>query len=155
MIQDSGTGNTFPAEVSLATAEDARSLGPGWNFDWLSVIILGGEVYILRAPGRSDEILGLMAITRQRGFIEIDLLESGPSHVGRRKRVKGIAGTLIAHAAKTSFTAGCAGYLRLISKTQLIPHYERTYGFIRQGKSQILHLNTRASNAIITLFEGG
>jgi len=153
MIEDIQTGETFPAEVSLATAEDARSLGPGWNFQWLYVILQGGETYKLRAPGRSDEILGLMAITRQRGYIEIDLLESGPQHVGRRKQVEGIAGTLIAHAARLSFAAGNSGFVTLTSKTRLIKHYARAYGFARHGKSHRMYLDDRAAFAVIATFD--
>jgi hypothetical protein len=154
MIEDVQTGRLYPAEILPASAEDIRSIGPGWKFDWLTVV-RQKEVFKIYTLEEPSTILGLMAIERHPGFIEINLLEVSPPHVGRRKRLKNIAGSLIAFAANLSFLLGYEGYVKLTSKTQLLGHYEKAYGFIRQGKSQNMYLNTSAAAAIIATFDGG
>ncbi len=93
-----------------------------------------------------------MSIGRQQGFIEIKLLESSPPNVGKGKVFKGIAGSLLAFAGKLSFELNNDGVLMLISKTVLIEHYSKTYGFIRYQRSQKLILGTTASARLIQAF---
>jgi hypothetical protein len=151
MIEDVQTGQLFPVEIVLATAEDIRTIGPGWRFDWLAEVRTK-EVYKVRTIEDPSTILGLMSVLPQSGFVEISLLESSPLHVGRRKRLKRIAGSLIAFAARLSFRLGNEEFLRLTSKTQLIDHYEKTYGFVRQGRSHSMILDSHAAETVIATY---
>jgi hypothetical protein len=151
MIEDVQTGQLFPVEILLASAEDIRSIGPGWRFDWLAEV-RKREVYKVRMIKDPNAMLGLMSVLPQSGFVEIALLESDPLHVGRRKQLKGIAGSLIAFAARLSYRLGNEGFLRLTSKTQLIAHYERAYGFVRQGRSHYMILDSDAAQTVIANF---
>jgi hypothetical protein len=154
MIEDLKTGRLLSSEIVLVSLDDLESLGPGWNFDWV-LQASRSETYKLVASELPDDILGLMSIERREGYIEVKLLENSPSNVGKGKSIKGIAGSLLAFAARLSFDSGDDGVLTLISKSKLIEHYSKTYGFMRQGKGQKMILDTRASIELIATYGGG
>lgn len=82
-------------------------------------------MFKLVAADEPDSILGLMSLVRQEGYVEVNLLENSPPNVGAGKIFKGIAGSLLAFAAKLSFGLGHEGVIMLMSKTALIGHYRK------------------------------
>ncbi len=86
------------------------------------------------------------------GYVEVTLLESRPRDVGRPKSVRGIAGSLLAFAAQLSFSLGGEGFVIIDAKTELIEHYQSTYGFQRIGHTQRMVLATGAAATLITQF---
>ena len=61
------------------------------------------------------------------------LLESSPENVGRDKRFERIAGCLLSYAVRLSLSLDFEGCLTLLSKTDLIDHYEKKYMFLPFG----------------------
>lgn len=58
----------------------------------------------------------------------MNLLESAPFNIGKRKLYEGVAGNLVAYACKLSFQKGYEGFVAFTAKTRLIKHYEKTLG---------------------------
>ena len=52
----------------------------------------------------------------------MNLLESAPFNVGKKKLYEGVSGNLVAFACKLSFQKGFEGYVAFTSKTNLIKH---------------------------------
>jgi hypothetical protein len=154
MLEDLKTGEYLACEVQLVVLEDVEPLDPGWNFDWFEQI-QKSETYKLVVIGFPEHILGMMSIERRSYYIEVLLIESNPKNVGRAKRFRGIPGHLLAFAAELSFQLGNDGFVRLISKTELIDHYVKEYGFIRHRNSQVMILDTAAADKLISTFFRG
>jgi hypothetical protein len=153
MIEEVATGRRIPTVVRPVAPRDSRKLGAGWQFDWRAEARLG-EVYKLVAVDAPGVILGLISIRRERGYVEVRLLESSPPNVGRRKTLDGIAGSLLAFAAGISVVDGNSGLLLLESKTSLIPHYQKAYGFLRIGRSHRLLLDADCAVRLIASYQG-
>ena len=86
---------------------------------------------------------------RRGNFVEVTLLESHPLQVGRAKRFRGIAGSLLAFAALLSREIGGDGFVAMEAKTGLIEHYRDTYGFKRIGNSLRMFLDDLAAAKLI------
>jgi hypothetical protein len=153
MIEDAETGDHIATEVRPVAADDIRSLGAGWRFDWRAEVERA-EVFKLLDPAAPQAILGLMALRRQLNYIEVTLLESHPQHVGKAKRFRGIAGSFFAFAVQLSFAIGAEGFIAIDAKSELIEHYRRVYGFERVGKSQRMILTTGAAARLIEQYGG-
>jgi hypothetical protein len=141
MILDGQTGRQIPTSVLAVAADDLLGLGRGWSFDWRAEVE-GAEVYKLVAKDDPPTILGLISMIRrsEERYIEVPLRESSPENVGRRKRLVGIAGNLLAYAATLSLKLQFEGFLFLEAKTVLIDHYCKAYGFQRVGRTARLVL---------------
>lgn len=154
MIRERITGREIATEVLPASAADIRPIGRGRRFDWRSTVE-DSEAYKLVSIEDPGMILGLIALKRAIGFVEVVNLEVTPSSVGAGKRYERVAGNLLASSVRLSFSLGNAGFLRLIARTSLIEHYRTTYGFSRQGHSQVMILETgAATRALEAYFEG-
>jgi len=153
MIEDVETGHLIVTEVRPADPDDFFNLDPGWRFDWRATIE-SAEVFKLIDPKAPDQILGLLALRRQKDHVEVTLLESHPWHVGKTKKFQGIPGTLFAFAALLSFEIGGEGFLAIDAKTELIEHYRRVYGFERVGNSQRMILDTEPAMTLIAKYGG-
>jgi hypothetical protein len=154
MIEDVRSGRRIPTEARPASAADLAALGPGWNFNWLEEMAKH-EVYQLMAADNSAEILGLMSITREAGFVEVHLLEASPQNVGKNKQLRGIAGSLLALAVDLSMRLGFEGFLAITAKTELIAHYRAAYGFCRIGGKQRMFLAREAAAQLIRAYPVG
>lgn len=66
--------------------------------------------------------------------IHINLLESAKEHIGKHKKIDGIAGCLLAFAAQVAFEKGYHGFTSLVPKTVLIKLYVEKYGFSQYGR---------------------
>jgi hypothetical protein len=154
MIEGTWTGQIVDTEVLPVDNADIESLEPGWGFDWPSEVV-ATEVFKLVIAGKPLEILGLMSLSRCPMYIYVPLLESAPGNVGREKRWSGVAGSLLAFAARLSFATGGEGFVSLLAKTDLMEHFREFYGFTRQGRGQTMVLDTTAAARLIATFEKG
>jgi hypothetical protein len=84
----------------------------------------------------------------------VTLLESHPQNVGRTKKFRGIAGSLFAFAVQLSFELGGDRFIAIDAKTELLEHYQLTYGFERLGHSQRMILTTGAAARLIGRYGG-
>jgi hypothetical protein len=125
------TGDSFQTEVSLLTKEELKTISKKnkWNFDWsIDYNYISKEVYKLSIVSSPNVIQGLVSITRKKGYIEMNLLESAPFNIGKMKIYEGVAGNLVAFCCKVSFQLGFDGYVAFTAKTQLIEHYQKALG---------------------------
>lgn len=100
------TGDSFETEVSILTKDDLKTLTKKnkWNFDWrLEYNNIQKEVYKLYIKSSPKVIQGVLSITIEDNYIEMNLLESAPFNIGKNKVYKGVAGNLVAYACKLLF----------------------------------------------------
>ena len=109
-IEEVATGRTWDTDVSRVAQANLKSLGPEWRFNWKTEFKIH-ELYKLTIPNRGPEIEGLISLTRMTGFVQVMLIENHPRNVGRKKKFVGVAGNLMAYAAKLSFELGNEGYI--------------------------------------------
>ena len=153
-IEEVATGRSFETDVALATAADLRRLSAGWNFDWKREQS-EREVYRLIAPAVGSTIQGLISLEHRDDHVFVNLLESHPRNVGRRKKYTGVAGNLMAFAAKLSRDAEFGGFVAFVAKTQLMAHYELTLGASRVGRSTKMIIDETAATKLIEQYFGG
>jgi len=125
------SGDSFQTEISILTKLDLKTVlkKNGWNFNWKTDHKdLSREVYKLTIVNNPNVIQGLISITVENDHIFMNLLESAPFNIGKRKLYEGVAGNLVAYACKLSFQKGYEGFVAFTAKTRLIEHYERTLG---------------------------
>ena len=152
-IEERATGRALDTEVAPASLMDVEALDEVWLFDWKQEVNQN-EVYKLIANEHGARIHGLMSLTRQAGFVFVDLLESNPCNVGRDKQYMGVPGNLFAFAAKLSFELGNGGFVVFVAKTSLIEHYERTLGARRIGSSQRMFLDAATAELLVATYFG-
>ncbi len=125
------SGDSFQTEISILTKADLKTVlkKNGWNFNWKTDHKdLSREVYKLTIVNNPNVIQGLISITVENDHIFMNLLESAPFNIGKRKLYEGVAGNLVAYACKLSFQKGYDGFVAFTAKTRLIEHYEKTLG---------------------------
>ncbi len=153
-IEEVATGRSFDTNIARVTAADIRRLSAGWNFDWKQERS-EREVYRLIAPAVGPTIQGLISLERRDDHVFVNLLESHPHNVGRKKKYAGVPGNLMAFAAKISQDAGFGGYVAFVAKTALVAHYESTLGASRVGRSTKMIINGAAATKLIQQYFGG
>lgn len=153
-IEERATGRVLDTEVRRATLADVDCLEAGWLFDWRKEA-QRAEVYKLVVGEHGDLIHGLISLSREPGYVVVNLLESNPRNVGRDKEYVGVPGNLFAFAAKRSFELGDEGFVVFVAKTALIRHYEQTLGARRIGGSQRMFLDTKAAARLVQTYFGG
>ena len=154
-VVEVATGRKYATKISGLDVADILSLRQeGWRFDWVRQLG-AGEVYGLRIPKAGQAIHGLMSLSRKDGFIELHLLESHPENVGRSKKFRGVAGNLVAYAARVAFELGFKGHVAFEAKTELIAHYERSLGARRIRGSQRMYLDRAAAEKLVAQYFGG
>lgn len=151
-IEDARSGQRYDTRILAVKTVRLLKLSSRGLFDWRAEIA-AHEVFKLTIPSISSTIQGLIALERQAGFVFVHLLESHPQNVGRGKRYVGVAGNLMAHAARLSFELGFDGVIAFDAKTELIPHYERSLGASRVS-SQRMALNTFAARRLVEKYFG-
>ena len=153
-IEERATGRVLDTEVRRATQADVDGLEGGWLFDWRREVHRA-EVYKLVVGEHGERIHGLISLSREPGYVVVNLLESTPRNVGREKEYVGVPGNLFAFAAKRSFELGNEGFVVFVAKTALIWHYEKTLGACRIGGSQRMFLDTKAAARLVRSYFGG
>ena len=153
-IEEVAIGQSFDTDITPATATDIRRLGKNWNFDWKQERS-EWQVYRLIAPAVNATIQGLISLALRDDHVFVNLLESHPQNVGRGKKYAGVAGNLMAFAAKLSRDAGFGGFVTFVAKTELIAHYEWTLGAFRVGRSAKMIVDRAAAKKLIQQYFGG
>ncbi len=153
-IIETESGVRQEVDIELVSQEDfeiIRKLGK-FNFDWDE--FQGDAVYKL-VPIGSNDMAGLMALVDHPDqldrFTEIKLLESAAENIGAEKKFDRVAGTLISFACKEAFKQGYDGWVFLIPKSKLVPHYIEKYRFHAMGRG--LALDTDASAQLIAEYQ--
>lgn len=145
------SGDSFQTEISTLKESDLKTITKkkDWNFDWKSEFNdLTREVYKLTIVNNPDIIQGLLSITIENDHIFMNLLESAPFNIGKKKLYEGVAGNLVAYASKVSFQKGYDGFVAFTAKSKLIEHYEKTLGAFH-FKNQRMILDTNASKFLV------
>ena len=145
------SGDSFQTEVSKLTTIDLINITKknNWKFDWKTEFNdIQKEVYKLSIVNNSKIIQGLLSITFEKDHIFMNLLESAPFNVGKKKLYEGVSGNLVAFACKLSFQKGFEGYVAFTSKTNLIKHYEENLGAYH-FKNQRMILEPIASKKLV------
>lgn len=153
MIEDVKTGRSIATKVRPIAPDDLRNLEVSWRLNWQATVA-SAEVFKLIDPTAPSQILGLLALRRQKNFVEVLLLESHPQHVGKTKQLRGIPGSLFAFAVQLSLAIGGEGFLAIIAKTELIEHYRVNYGFQQIGTSQRMILDKEAAAKLVSRYGG-
>jgi len=78
----------------------------------------------------------------------MELLESAPFNLGKRKLYEGVPGNLVAYACKISFQQGFDGFVSFTAKTKLIAHYENTLGAYHFG-NHLMIINAQAALQLV------
>ena len=145
------SGDSFQTEISILTKDDLKNVlkKNGWNFNWKTDHKdISREVYKLTIVNNPNVIQGLISITVENDHILMNLLESAPFNIGKRKLYEGVAGNLVAYACKLSFQKGYEGFVAFTAKTRLIEHYEKTLGAYH-FMNQIMIIETFASRKLV------
>jgi len=109
------------------------------------------EVYKLTIVNNSNVIQGLISITIETDYIFMNLLESAPFNIGKKKLYEGVAGNLVAYACKLSFQKGFEGFVAFTAKSKLIKHYEKTLGAYHLINQRMI-INTGSSMKLINTY---
>ena len=80
------------------------------------------------------------------------LIESAPYNIGKGKKYLGVCGNLTAYGCKLSMEYGFGGVVAFISKTALIPHYEKTLGAVHLGGNRMAIFEPNARDLIDNYF---
>jgi len=145
------SGDSFQTDVATLKKSDLGHLGKndGWKFNWKSEFNdLTKEVYKLTIINNPDIIQGLISVSIERDHVFMNLLESAPFNLGRKKLYEGVPGNLVAYACKLSFQKGFEGFVAFTAKSKLIKHYEDTLGAYH-FKNQRMIIATQAAKKLV------
>lgn len=145
------TGDSFETDIVLLTKEDLKTITKKnkWNFDWkIEYDNIEKEVYKLVIKSSPKVIQGIISITIEDNYIEMNLLESAPFNIGKEKVYKGVPGNLVAFVCKSSFQKGFEGYVGFTAKTKLIDHYKKSLGATHFA-GQRMFIETIAAKALV------
>jgi len=106
------------------------------------------EVYKLTIINNPNIIQGLISVSIERDHVFMNLLESAPFNLGRKKLYEGVPGNLVAYACKLSFQKGFEGFVAFTAKSKLIKHYEDTLGAYH-FKNQRMIIATQAAKKLV------
>ena len=154
-IEDSQTGEVYKTLVLPITDKDLRETVKqnGWLFDWsFEFGQTERQVYKLVAEKEKQTIQGLVSLEKLEDHIFMHLIESAPFNIGYTKKYLGVAGNLTAYGCKLSMECGFGGVVAFISKTALIPHYEKTLGAVHLGGNRMGIFEMNAQKLIDNYF---
>ena len=154
-IENAQTGETFTTEVLPLSSTDLQQITKknGWKFAWRTEISdPAKQVFKLVMLQQSEVIQGLVSISREDGYVIMNLIESAPFNFGKNKRYFGVAGNLVAFACKLSKEFGFDGEVLFFSKTKLIEHYENTLGAVHIGGQRMIIFEREAQFLIQKYF---
>lgn len=150
-IKNTISGDSFQTELSTLNKSDLKHLSKDkqWKFDWkVEFNDLSKEVYKLTIINNPNIIQGLISISIESDHIFMNLLESAPFNLGKKKLYEGVSGNLVAFACKRSFQMGFEGFVAFTSKTNLIKHYEESLGAYHFKNNRMI-LDTEASKNLV------
>lgn len=104
-IKEVATGRSYATVISPATVDDLVAAATEWRFDWVREIATT-EVFKLTAPKLGRLIHGLISLSLRKDFLWINIIESHPENIGRRKKYFGVPANLVAYACHLAFDRG-------------------------------------------------
>ncbi|ANQ48598.1 MULTISPECIES: hypothetical protein [Flammeovirga] len=153
-IENVITGDSFNTQVLPITSSDIEKLNQGWNFDWKAENNSSSKVFKLVIENNVNIIQGLISLSYHDGFVFVELIESADFNIGRNKVYFGVAGNLFAFACKESWDQGDYGYVAFNSKTNLIPHYNKTLGAKQVGQSNQMVIEPEDAVKLLNKYYG-
>ncbi len=134
-ITELRTGEKLTVAIRPVTAEDFKKITvKSYFFNWKK---LKDQPLLLKLQvARSSDILGLIHLEDfpAESRIEIGLLAVSAENRGRGKQFEGIAGCLIAYAARMALARyGEYACISLVPKTKLKPYYIKKYKMTDAG----------------------
>ena len=148
-LEDTQSGKFVSTYYSLASESELLSL-KGWNFNWLDKSLSNSSIYKLKAEN-SDEIQGLIALMdlKRNHAVYVNLAESAPCNIGKKKRYNGVGGHLFAIAVQKSFEHGYGGFVFMDAKNlDLVEHYKQTLGAVLLGRPHPYRMIIDEENAL-------
>lgn len=138
------TGEQHLAKVTQIDAAEIAKINSSKQFDFNWNKEKEFKVFKLTV-GEEENPVGLLSLMeRPEDFaLEIRLIASAKTHIGKKNGYDRIAGCLISFACRESFKAGYEGFVCLKPKTKLESHYMSKYGF----ESTKLFLVTEGMNS--------
>lgn len=150
-IKNTISGDSFQTELTTLKKSDLKHLikDKQWRFDWkVEFNDLSKEIYKLTIINNPNIIQGLISISIESDHIFMNLLESAPFNLGKKKLYEGVSGNLVAFACMRSFQMGFEGFVAFTSKTNLIKHYEESLGAYHFKNNRMI-LDTEASEKLV------
>jgi hypothetical protein len=154
-IENAETGETLDTLVLPVTKADLKDVTKknGWLFNWkFEYDQTERQVYKLVAKKEPQTIHGLVSLEKLKDHVFMHLIENAPFNIGKTKKYIGVAGNLTAYGCKLSKDYGFGGVIAFISKTALIPHYEKTLGAVHLGGNRMGILEENAQKLIDKYF---
>ena len=154
-IEDVQTGESYETEVLPLSKDDVKFLSKknGWQFDWkMEFKNPVKSVYKLVISQQPEIIQGLVSISKEDGYVAMNLIENSPANFGKNKKYYGVAGNLVAFVCKLSKEYGFDGEVFFFSKTQLIEHYEKTLDAVHIGGHKMIIFAQAAQKLIQKYF---
>lgn len=134
-LEDAKTGEILETSYSIADKSELSKL-KGWNFDWTHKDLSNADIYKLTLKG-DETIQGLVAITKfeRDRAVYVNIAESAPSNLGKKKMYNGVGGHLFAIAAQVSVDSGYGGFVFMDAKNiELVEHYQNALGATLLGR---------------------
>jgi len=150
-IENVLTGDSFQTDVRHMLKADLKSVTKkqGWLFNWKKELANDArEVYKLTIKENLSIVQGLISIQVKEDHIFLNLIESAPFNIGKKKVYYGVPGNLVAFACKLSFQKGFDGFVSFYAKTRLIEHYKKELLANHIGGNTMI-VNTNAAKALI------
>lgn len=153
-IENVVTGDSFVTEISILENNDMKTVGKknGWFFSWKDEFKEPArDVYKLTIAKNATIIQGLISLEVKEDYVYMHLLKSSPFNKEDTKVYSGVAGNLVAFACKLSFQRGNKENESLLSKTQLIEHYQKSLGAFHFG-GRVMAIETQAARKLINKY---
>ena len=149
------SGNLHEAVIELVEGGDWEAIGKSKKFGFRWIKEKGYIVCKIRLAAE-EEILGLISIEDipKELRIHVRLIEVSSENRGKNKKYGRIAGCLLAFACRLAFKKKYEGYVSLYSKTELVEHYKKKYGFREFGMNLYTEL-TNSEELIIKYLGNG
>ncbi len=151
-LRDTTSGDLLESTINRIIESDYERVANSgeYVFDWK--LERYADVYKISLFLSENEILGLMSIDDypDETRINVNLIEVGNANRGRGKAIDGIAGCLLAFAAKISFSLNYNGFVTLEPKAELVDHYRSKYGF--EELSYLMFIEGKKSSALINKY---
>jgi len=154
-IENADTGEALDTIVLPFTKDDLKETTKknGWLFDWkLELDEPEHQVYKLVTEKEPQNIQGLVSLKKMEDHVFMYLIESAPCNIGKGKKYLGVCGNLTAFGCKLSMEYGFGGVVAFISKTALIPHYEKTLGAVHLGGNRMAIFEPNAQDLLDNYF---
>jgi hypothetical protein len=126
-IVNAQSGDVFDTEFHKASKREIKK--KDWLFDWhLELTKRECEVYKMTIKDNENIIQGLISVEIKDKYVFVSLVENAKFNRGTGRTYVGVGGNLFAFACKYSMTLGFSGFVAFISKTALMPYYQKKLG---------------------------